>query len=63
MVLGASAVLVLASFHPHRLLHKLASNSDSVSLFKGPVVILRAAEFNVSLLVQALASKLKARVR
>merc|ERR1712142_788039 len=67
MMLGASAVLVLASFsQPHRLLHRITggsfASSSPVSLFKRPVVILRAAEFNVSLLVQALASKIKASV-
>lgn len=66
MFLGASAVMVFASFrHPQllRQLESVALQSSSKSLLKKPVIFLRAAEFNVSLLFHALASKLKASVR
>ena len=62
MFLGASAVIVFASFRHPQLLRQLDA-STSTALFKKPVVFLRAAEFNVSLLLHALASKLKATVR
>jgi len=62
MFLGASAVLVLASLkHPSHIISRLETSLDS--LFKRPVVILRATDFNVSLLVQALAKRLRASAR